>query len=251
MDLENNVEGRSPEMTESPNPCSLSSCELDYLHEAEECGDKGLLIDRIDELNGDACPPKALDATDDMKEYIAGSGQEFPPEYLEAPSDFEQVEQASEALHNIEGADFETWSELSVDERAEVLQEIENKVADIAHRPACELSVRSLGEGYYGYFSPSTKEIVVNSDYLTGEYKDYHDCLDTIIHEGRHAYQDYNLNGREVHTSPGDLTNWRRNEDYIGYQDAQTCGFECYWMQPVEADARKFAEDVITKFEKA
>ena len=35
-----------------------------------------------------------------------------------------------------------------------------------------------------------------------------------------------------------------------GYQNAQLWGFKAYWMQPIEADARKFAEDVLTAYKK-
>ena len=72
--------------------------------------------------------------------------------------------------------------------------------------------------------------------------------MDTLIHEGRHAYQDYNLNEREVHPRSGDVSNWRLNEERFGYQDAEHCGMKAYALQPVEADARAFAEDVLKQY---
>ena len=72
----------------------------------------------------------------------------------------------------------------------------------------------------------------------------YEDVLDTLIHEGRHAYQDYNLNVRETHPRHGEVANWNLNEFY-GYQDVENCGFKAYAMQPMETDARAFAEDVL------
>ena len=73
--------------------------------------------------------------------------------------------------------------------------------------------------------------------------------MDTIVHEGRHAYQDYNLHGREVHPRQGDLSKWKSNEFEYGYQDAMLCGFKAYDMQPMEADARAFAEDVLKQYQ--
>lgn len=252
MELENCIEEQSVEsMNDNLEGMSLSDCKMEYLQEALESGDKQLLVDRIDEINGDFYPPKALDCNADIKNLLKSSGTELPTQLLEAPNDFEQVEQASDALHHIEGADYENWKDLSVKDRTIVLQTIENKVAEIAHRPACGVNAMSLEEGAYGYFNPETHEIVVNSDYLTGDQQDYRECLDTIIHERRHAYQNYNLNERQVHTSPGDISNWKLNEEEFEYQDIETYGFKSYALQPVEADARKFAEDVITKFEKS
>ena len=72
--------------------------------------------------------------------------------------------------------------------------------------------------------------------------------LDTLIHEGRHAYQDYNMTEREVHPREGEVNMWKWNENDIGYQDANFCGFEAYAMQPVETDARAFAEDVLKSY---
>lgn len=164
--------------------------------------------------------------------------------HIEAPDDLTQVERSAEAIEQIEGSKFEVWKDLSTNGRIEVLQQIENEVSKIACRPSCEVTAQSLGKRYYGYFDPETYLITVNSDYLTSNYEDYGEIIDTIIHEGRHAYQSYNLYGEEVHPSKGDIHNWAINQFEIGYQDVETYGFKDYWMQPVEADARKFAEDI-------
>ncbi len=166
---------------------------------------------------------------------------------VEAPDDKTQVEMSANAIEQIEGSKFEDWKDLSSEERINVLQQIENEVSHIACRPPCQVMARPLGEGTYGYFDPETYQITVNSDYLTSNFEDYGETIDTIIHEGRHAYQNYNLYVAQVHPSKGDIHNWEVNEREIGYQDVQTYGFKDYWMQPLEADARKFAEDVKDK----
>lgn len=167
--------------------------------------------------------------------------------HIEAPDDKTQVELSAEAIEQIEGTKFEEWKELSVDERVGVLQQIEKEVSKIACRPSCKVNARSLGEGTYGYFDPETGEITVNTDYLTSNYEDYTESIDTIIHEGRHAYQNYNIYEEQVHPSKGDIHNWYLNELEYGYQDVKTYGFKLYELQPVEADARKFAEDLKDK----
>jgi hypothetical protein len=105
-----------------------------------------------------------------------------------------------------------------------------------------------LGENHLGYFSPDTKKITLNSRYLESDRESYYKSIETIIHEGRHGYQDYNMYSRQVHPSSGDITNWVWNQFECGYQSAEIYGFKRYWMQPVETDARKFAEDVTKRF---
>ena len=168
---------------------------------------------------------------------------------MEAPQDGIQIEEISDMMSCMEGLEYSEWKELSAEERIEVLQKIETKIAEIAHRPASFISTKSLGEGHYGYYTPGTNHIVINSDVISSNsFEDYKDALDTLVHEGRHAYQDYNLNGREVHPRSGDVSNWKLNEEDYGYQDAQHCGFKAYELQPVEADARAFAEDVLKQY---
>jgi hypothetical protein len=139
-----------------------------------------------------------------------------------------------------------------LEEKVETLQKVENSIAEISHRPACNINVENLGKGTFGYFDPLTKEITINVNYIdSNNFHDYKECLDTVIHEGRHAYQDYNVTQREVHPRSGEVTNWIKNEHEWGYQSAELFGFEAYEMQPVESDARAFAEDVLNKFFKA
>ena len=233
---------------QSAGRCGLSASERDYIEEILPLHSEEALVDRIDEL-GNSQPPKAIDADRDIAEAISPVIEEISPIYLEAPSDSVQIEQAAESMENIEGLNFDEWKNLTFEERVSVLQKVENSVAVIAHRPACEMNVRSMEDLTYGYYSPDSHSIMLNSTYVKSDsYTDYKECLDTIIHEGRHAYQDYNLTEREVHPREGDLTNWKSNEFEYGYQDARTCGFKSYWLQPQECDARAFAEDVLNKY---
>lgn len=234
----------------------LSGLQKDYLNEALEMHDPEMIVNRIDELC-DRVPPKAIDADPEIQAMIGSVKEDIDNRYLEAPNDFEQVQQISEGLTRVEGTRFEEWSRLSPQERLAAMQHVENLVADIAHRPPCEVRGESLGTGHYGFYNPNDHTIVLNTDYLDGSYDSYKETLDTVIHEGRHAYQYYNVDHRQVHPSDGDFTNWSENlhedrwglfpENY-GYQSASEVGFQRYWMQPVEADARAFAADVFNKF---
>ena len=172
----------------------------------------------------------------------------------------EQVEQISDLMIELEGVKIEDWKELTLEQRVEVLNQLETRIAEIEHRPPCPIEVENLGpiteykgelQGHMGRHETTffDERIVINSELVKSDNPVfYNEVLDTVVHEGRHAYQNYNLEYRETHTSQGDLTNWRINRDQFGYQSPDLCGFKLYWMQPLEADARKFAEDVLTAY---
>ena len=226
----------------------LSDTGKRYIEEVIPLHNEQLLVDRIDEILN-SHPPKAIDSDKDIAEAIRPVVEDINPIYLEAPNDSVQIEQAADAMEKIEGLSFDEWKELSFEERVAVLRLVEGVIAEIAHRPSCAVIIKRMDEGHYGYFDPDRGDITLNSRYIeSNTFEDYKECVDTIIHEGRHAYQHYNLTQREVHPREGDLTNWKTNEFEYGYQAAQIYGFKAYWLQPQECDARAFAEDVLKKY---
>lgn len=227
----------------------MSDVQLNYIQETLPLNNPDLLVVRIDEIN-DCRPPKAVDSDPQVAEMITPVKETISPLCLEAPQDYIQIEQISDTMTRIEGLEFSEWKELPFGKRIDLLQNIENEVALIAHRPSCPIQTGSLGKGYFGSYSPESKTITINSDYIqSNDISDYKEVLDTIIHEGRHAYQYYNLTEREVHPRQGDISNWKANEFEYGYQDARTQGFAAYYLQPQEADARAFAEDVLKQYQ--
>ncbi len=237
----------------------ISPNELEYIRECVAPPRPDALIERIDEIQGHE-PPKAIDSNPEIVEVIEPIRDQIPSTYLEAPSDLEQVDQISDILAETEGLKLEEWKELSLEQKVELLNDMEGKIAEIEHRPACPIEVENLGEiieqdgnllGSMGYHQNDFmgERIVINENLVNSDNPAcFNEVLDTLVHEGRHSYQTYNMESRETHTSQGDLTNWHKNMDEYGYQDPQLCGFKSYWLQPIEADARKFAEDVLTAY---
>lgn len=227
---------------------SISPEQSDYINECIEEQNSDALIERIDELSN-YVPPKAIDKDEQVSELIEPVKDEIDTKYLEAPADIEQISQISDYLSGIDKLRFENWENLPETERQVVLQEVEYKIAELEHRNPCQLNFKEMEYGSLGYFDPITKEITLNSRYVnSNEYVGYKETLDTLIHEGRHAYQDYNMTEREVHPREGEVNMWKWNEQEIGYQVCDLVGWEIYAMQPVEADARAFAEDVLKNF---
>lgn len=227
---------------------SLSLSQVEYINECVNERNLTGIVDRIDEFST-TVPPKALDANPKIAEYIKPLKGLIPTKYLEAPGDFEQVRQISEYLVGIDELKYENWQKLTPEERLTVLQDAESAIAKIEHRTYCPIRVVELPEGHFGSYSPVSKNITLNALYLRdNSLESYRETLDTLIHEGRHAYQDYNMTQRCVHPSGGDVTNWVWNEYELHYQTPEECGFKAYKMQPVESDARAFAEDVLNAY---
>lgn len=227
---------------------ALSLAQTEYINECIGEDNPLTLVDRIDELSPYR-PPKAIDSHTEIATLVEPLKDHIDSKYLEAPSDLEQIQQISEYLSGIEELKYENWDSLSPNERLNVLQEAEDQIAEIEHREPCPILARELPENEFGFYSPNAKTITVNARYLNdSDFNSYKETLDTLIHEGRHAYQDYNLTEREVHPRSGEVNNWKWNENEIGYQNAEWFGFEAYAMQPVETDARAFAEDVLKSY---
>ena len=263
MDDLENLEGLSP-APDYEAVSGLTDSYRDYINEVLPTQDQELIVARIDELS-DTYPPQAIDSDPEVAELLGDSIEDIDNKYLEAPNDFEQAEMISDSMTSIAGIDYQTWSTLSLEDKASVLQEIECHAAEIEHRPACLVELEPI-PGEYGHYNcicdpdmnreqvveslQEDRVITISSEHLGDSYKDYKEALNTIIHEGRHVYQEYNLYERRIHPSEGELQNWRMNEFYYKYQpgDETLLGMKLYNMQPLETDANKFATDVINKF---
>lgn len=239
----------------------ISDLELEFIGECINPPRPEELAIRIDDIIG-SMPPKAIDSNPQIAEMLEPIRDQIPSTYLEAPNDMEQVAQISDMMTEIGELRPEKWARLSLEERVAILNELEIRIADIEHRPPCPIFTKdmgaieqhgdklygSMGVHQSGFFGES---ITINSRLLMGDTPAYFkESLNTLVHEGRHSYQTYNMKQRETHTSQGDLTNWHKNMEDFGYQNAKQCGFKAYWLQPIESDARKFAEDVLTAYEK-
>ena len=250
------IEGLTSSAEGNSERNGLSSSEMDYVRESVEYGNADLVVDRIDEL----CkyqPPLAVDSDPAVAEIIEPILDKIPNECLEAPTDIEQVEKISEVMQGIEGLDYNSWKELTCEERLSVLQELEYKVAEIEHRPASVVRMEDLGDpsGHKGYcqqnFWGNNSTLTLNSQCLSdSSMSEYFESLDTVIHEGRHAYQNYNLDHREVNPDMVSTSEWRRNMEE-GYRSPELYGFRAYLTQPVEVDARTFAQNVIDQYKQS
>lgn len=137
------------------------------------------------------------------------------------------------------------WSKLSPQRRAAALSDLA-----VAAGKAMRISIK--GARFYngprrsrGYFS-GDGYLYLNSDVLYDETQ-REDALDTIFHEGRHAFQRAAMNNPKAYgISEETAEAWRNNQppnNYIRYEQ-DPIG---YAEQPIEKDAFSFAGSVISE----
>lgn len=254
-------EGLRDNLTCSRTLEALNLAEMNYIREvlprnwselppAERQEAITLIEDRLAELS-DSGVGRALDSDPQVKAELAPVLHEIPIEKLEAPQDFVQVEQISDRLNACKELEYGNWRTLSLEDKVQVLNALECDIARIEHRPPVPVYAQQLGPDLFGGYNREDKTITINSDYIEMSSYDsdlFKEILDTLVHEGRHAYQDYNMNVCEVHPRQSEISSWRENEEdgYCG-GDASELGARLYRFQPLEIDARQFAQDVISK----
>lgn len=184
-------------------------------------------------------------------------------EDVEAPARAEGLTEADlEYIRAIEGLTAEQWEKLEPAERLEALQELEDKLAEIQGRPPYPVVAEYLpcnrNELSGGYFDGD--RIVVNRSLLEGGSAEIEALVEefglgssrefivnTLAHEGRHAYQWYAVENPGVHPNEHEVEYWRAN--FETYLQSGLYGFEAYWMQPLEVDARRYGDAVAALFD--
>ena len=166
-----------------------------------------------------------------------------------APNMEVQTEAIRNAFCEIPELSFKHWKELDIDEKTELLCEFERKIAQIEMRHPLTVIHEATPPGVEGYFDG--KKIVISDRTLgSNDIKAYREVLDTLFHEGRHAYQFHNVFVGRTERSEELLRAWEVNLKELGYQPSnsyRTLGFQHYFCQPVELDARLFAESAVRK----
>lgn len=176
---------------------------------------------------------------------------------LEAPQDYIQIEQISDTLSECDELKYKNWQNLELSEKVNVLNQLETKIAEIEHRQPCPIRAVEMPPHLFGGYNSNTKSIDINSSYIEQSGHDrnmYREVIDTLVHEGRHAYQDYNVNVCEIHPRHSEVAaSWAETMEggKWGYHgDTSTLlGQRLYEQQSIEIDARNFAADVLDRFE--
>lgn len=171
-----------------------------------------------------------------------------------APTMEIQAAQIREEFLNIPELQYDNWKELSIEQRIDALNDMEQKVAEIAKRDPMQVVVEPMRGGVMGYFD-GTKLAISEKSLMKSDYFNYMQTMDTLFHEGRHAYQRYNMvRSKDERAERNDslVHAWQDNH-VLGYRgqtfEIKNWGFMRYQEQPVEVDARVFAERILQELE--
>lgn len=173
-----------------------------------------------------------------LKEHIF-----YGVEYQEALTLSEQVKEGVEALAPMGELRPGAWENIGVDERAAALQEAEARLAERAGRPAVTVIVEKTDPGVNGYYDPQTGTMHL-SEHLVQDAGSLARAIDTVAHEGRHAYQHHAINNPGFHPDAAQVRAWAENLQPGNYLTAELYGYEAYRNQPIEADAWAFGEAI-------
>ena len=181
--------------------------------------------------------------------------------------DSELTKEIATEIENMDGLRYENWTTLSEEQKLELLNDVEQTQARIEHRDAMTVELEDMPMDYFGYQDSNNNRIVLNRSHILSDNPFLHrESIDTIVHEGRHAYQHYNVEVRTIHESEAEVESWRRNfsnteygyyqargqKIYIPLEDGsveEMSDRRLYEYQPVEIDARNFASDVMSKLD--
>jgi hypothetical protein len=161
------------------------------------------------------------------------------PRDIAPPTDW-QVAQGSEALRNMPELRPEVWQGMSDAAKLDTCKEIERRMAAIQGCPPVEVSAKPMEPGYMGGYSRADRAISLSQEHLHSGHPNA--VGDTMLHEGRHAYQHHAVEHYGFHQNPGEVETWRYNMDH--YTQPWMDPFE-YQRQPIEADASGYAAQIL------
>ncbi|MCR5024066.1 MAG: hypothetical protein K6A90_07015 [Lachnospiraceae bacterium] len=177
---------------------------------------------------------------------------------LYAPSMEMQAEKIKAIFEVTPELQYDNWKNLDINERKKVLNDFEKSIAKVEMRIPMPVGYEKLSGGVMGY--TDGRKLVVSERVLkSNDYSDYKETLNTLFHEGRHSYQNYNLYVKRTEQSDEIFNSWVVNRKKLGYSSGDVSfpfnmsesfrqkSYYQYYTQPVEVDARLFAETVERK----
>lgn len=137
----------------------------------------------------------------------------------------------------------ENWAKLSDSFRRAQMQGLENSMAKLQGRPPRKVIIDStISNG--GAYTPDGKGGGTIRVSANDVHNNSFECMDTILHEGRHAYQDDVINGRIANAETEETKKaWAHDDTYGCYISSSEGDYCDYYYQPQEADAYGFAKD--------
>ena len=137
-----------------------------------------------------------------------------------------------------------TWKSLPLQGKMNVLQQLTNYETMVLNIPHIDISSSLISPYTYGGYSDKRNVIRLNVEHISNDPVE--EVINTICHEVRHSFQWWAINAIDWDNSIfqseyfKELRVWQENYDL--YKSAEQYGFESYRSQPIEVDARNYAE---------
>jgi len=210
-------------------------------HQLEELGYKLVRVANIFEQEDNTAARNLGAILGNLAAILDPYSPAMPAARSSTLSTSEQIEKAAEMLRDVKGLTPEEWEELSVEERLEVLQQVENVLAEVQGRPPVSLVQADPAPGVRGQcvVSDPPVHMVIDIDQLKSG--NLHQVLDTVAHEGRHTYQWYAIHHPGFHPDEAEVNSWRDNW-LNNYANSRKVGYKRYRNQPIEADAFDYGD---------
>jgi len=165
------------------------------------------------------------------------------PEAFAIGTDAEGADNSARAIKGMRELRPGEWEKLTIQEKAKWLVEVHNHIAEQYGFRPYTVRAMPLPPNYGGFFNAATRMIVLNDILLKDASPNR--ALNAISHESRHGFQWHAvLNPDKV---PADVREkvdvWRDN--FAHYKNPTTHGYREYYNQPIEVDARAFAENIV------
>ena len=160
----------------------------------------------------------------------------------------QRAERVADRLSTIEEIKQERWAEITLPERTEALRCVGRELREEHGTPEPMMLVEDLPEGELGRYDPSTGEMKVDTSLV--ESDDPREAVRTYVHEFRHGFQDetdsaYRNRLGYVNAPTDEVLKWTANER--DYKVPPETPFETYEKQPLEADSRRYSDEVIRR----
>lgn len=147
----------------------------------------------------------------------------------------------------------DNWGSYTVNKRKSIIEKYVNKIGQFFYGQRSQMDrlqkvypsiVKSVDytltkDGAFGVARPDDT-LGINYRFVSDPIKDYSvdNLIDTLTHEIRHHYQDAARSNPDKYGVPEDL---RKKWDGTKYKSVATYGYDAYYKQELERDARAFA----------
>ncbi len=174
-------------------------------------------------------------------------------EWFSEGSEEQQTDEQASIPYENKIADLLKWETLNVSEKERVIRAvalIEKEELGISNNVEITVATEKMSDYTCGYYIDSSKEIFINYKYLNeGKVED---VLQTILHEMHHAFVHYTVESIDYKSEfvqdnyyYKQARMWKENtENYI----SSSTNYDKYRNQPIEADARAYAEERVTVY---